>query len=137
METTDSLKVKIAQLQAEIEQLKLSQRLAAFSSATYLDYLNSQNTRENSFSTHFTLDKSITEHELKLQNAHFLTSTSHELNTPLTSIYASLQLISRLLKDSTESSVKVTQLVNLAQTQTLKLNQAVADLLNITDTGEA
>lgn len=134
METTHALKFKIAELQEELEQLKLSHRLAAFSSATYLDYVNCQEVRKNSFSTHFTLDKSITAQEFKLQNAKFLRTTSHELNTPLTSIYASLQLISRLLKDSTENFVKVTQLVNLAQAQTFKLNQTVSDLLNITDT---
>jgi len=137
METTDSLKLKIAELQAELEQLKLSHRLAACSSATYLDDMNSQDIRKNSFSTHFMLNKSMTGQEFNLQNADFLSSTSHELNTPLTSIYASLQLISRLLKHSTESSAKVTQLVKLAQKQTMKLNQAVADLLTITSAGEA
>jgi signal transduction histidine kinase/DNA-binding response OmpR family regulator len=59
----------------------------------------------------------------------FLSIASHELKTPLTSIKAYVQLLSRALK--TNVNPEVSAYIDKAQTQIYKLNELIADLLDI------
>jgi signal transduction histidine kinase len=59
----------------------------------------------------------------------FLSIASHELKTPLTSIKAYVQLLSRALK--THKNTKISTYLDKAQSQIYKLNELIGDLLDI------
>lgn len=133
MENSHSLKSKISALQEEVKQLKLSRNQAIEDKSICMHYINHNYIHEldNEWSSIIYLN--LTDQTIKRKQDAFINLTSHELNTPLTSIKMSLQLISRLLKSGLQAPKKVNELVAIAEKQTLKLNQAVVTLLNSTE----
>ncbi len=67
--------------------------------------------------------------QIEKKKDEFLSITSHELKTPLTSVKAYIQLISRSLKD--HQSDKIKGYIDKAQLQVGKLNELISDLLDI------
>ncbi|MFC5284664.1 ATP-binding protein [Pedobacter alpinus] len=67
--------------------------------------------------------------QIEKKKDEFLSITSHELKTPLTSIKAYIQLLSRSLKNHESEQIK--GYIEKAQLQVGKLNELIADLLDI------
>jgi len=67
--------------------------------------------------------------QIEKKKDEFLSITSHELKTPLTSVKAYIQLLSRSLKD--HGSDKIKGYIDKAQLQVGKLNELISDLLDI------
>lgn len=67
--------------------------------------------------------------QIEKKKDEFLSITSHELKTPLTSIKAYIQLLSRSLKNHESEQIK--GYIDKAQLQVGKLNELISDLLDI------
>ncbi len=67
--------------------------------------------------------------QIEKKKDEFLSITSHELKTPLTSVKAYIQLLSRSLKD--HGSDKIKGYIDKAQLQVGKLSELISDLLDI------
>nr|WP_294894345.1 ATP-binding protein [uncultured Pedobacter sp.] len=67
--------------------------------------------------------------QIEKKKDEFLSITSHELKTPLTSVKAYIQLLSRSLKDHESAQVK--SYIEKAQLQVGKLNELISDLLDV------
>jgi signal transduction histidine kinase len=67
--------------------------------------------------------------QIEHRKDEFLSIASHELKTPLTSIKAYVQLLSRALK--THENTQVLTYIDKAQSQIYKLNELISDLLDI------
>ncbi len=67
--------------------------------------------------------------QIEKKKDEFLSITSHELKTPLTSVKAYIQLLSRSLKDHESDQIK--NYIEKAQLQVGKLNELISDLLDI------
>ena len=68
--------------------------------------------------------------ELNAKKDDFITVASHELKTPLTSIKASLEIISRIYK-ADPLSVQIPKLLSTANANVGKLGNLIKDLLNV------
>jgi PAS domain S-box-containing protein len=81
----------------------------------------------------YTIIEDITEQRLlKLHKEDFISVASHELKTPITSLKANLQLMSRLLKGQTLAKEKMIEMTQNAEKHVLKLGYLVNDLLSST-----
>jgi PAS domain S-box-containing protein len=81
----------------------------------------------------YTIIENITEQRLlKLHKDEFISVASHELKTPITSLKANLQLMSRMLTGETFSKEKILEMSRNAEKHVLKLNYLVNDLLSST-----
>jgi len=81
----------------------------------------------------YTIIEDITEkRNLLLQKEEFIAVASHELKTPITSLQATLQLISRIVNNENEVTENLKKLVGNAEKHTTRLNHLVGDLLNST-----
>lgn len=67
--------------------------------------------------------------QIEKKKDEFLSITSHELKTPLTSVKAYIQLLSRSLKNHESEQIK--SYIEKAQLQVGKLNELISDLLDI------
>ncbi len=67
--------------------------------------------------------------QIEKKKDEFLSITSHELKTPLTSIKAYIQLLARSLKNHESAQIKT--YIEKAQLQVGKLNDLISDLLDI------
>lgn len=67
--------------------------------------------------------------QIEKKKDEFLSITSHELKTPLTSVKAYIQLLARSLKN--HESVQIKTYIEKAQLQVGKLNDLISDLLDI------
>ncbi len=68
--------------------------------------------------------------KIALQKDEFISVASHELKTPLTSLKASMQLLSRVMEVNRESE-KVPALMDLANTNLTKVVRLTEDLMNV------
>jgi len=81
----------------------------------------------------YTIIEDITEQQLlKLHKEEFISVASHELKTPITSLKANLQLMSRLLTGETPPKEKIVEMTRNAEKHVLKLSYLVNDLLSST-----
>jgi len=81
----------------------------------------------------YTIIEDITEkYNLRLQREEFISVASHELKTPITSLQATLQVISRMVNGGNENTENLKKFVANAERHTSKLNHLVGDLLNTT-----
>jgi PAS domain S-box-containing protein len=81
----------------------------------------------------YTIIEDITDQrQLKLYKEEFISVASHELKTPITSLKANLQLMSRMLKGDSLSKEKMVEMMRNAEKHVLKLNYLVNDLLSST-----
>ena len=81
----------------------------------------------------YTIIENITEQRLlKLHKDEFISVASHELNTPITSLKANIQFMSRLLKGKTPAKEKMIEMARNAEKHVLKLSYLVDDLLSST-----
>lgn len=81
----------------------------------------------------YTIIEDVTEQrQLKLHKEEFISVASHELKTPITSLKANLQLMSRMLKSEELNAERLTQMTRNAEKHVLKLNYLVNDLLSST-----
>jgi PAS domain S-box-containing protein len=81
----------------------------------------------------YTIIEDITEQRLlKLHKEEFISVASHELKTPITSLKANLQLMSRLLNGETLPKEKMIKMTHNAEKHVLKLSYLVNDLLSST-----
>jgi len=81
----------------------------------------------------YTIIEDITEQQLlKLHKEEFISVASHELKTPITSLKANLQLMSRLLTGETPPKEKIVEMARNAEKHVLKLSYLVNDLLSST-----
>lgn len=67
--------------------------------------------------------------QIEKKKDEFLSITSHELKTPLTSVKAYIQLLSRSLKNHKSEQIK--SYIDKAQLQVGKLNELISDLLDV------
>lgn len=67
--------------------------------------------------------------QIEKKKDEFLSITSHELKTPLTSVKAYIQLLSRSLREHESDQIKT--YIEKAQLQVEKLNELISDLLDI------
>ncbi|QJD97197.1 PAS domain-containing protein [Mucilaginibacter robiniae] len=74
--------------------------------------------------------KKLQDSELEQLKQDFITTASHELKTPLTSLKASLQLLNRLM-DNDLTDTKQQLLLNKANTNLNKLASLIEDLLSV------
>jgi PAS domain S-box-containing protein len=81
----------------------------------------------------YTIIEDVTEqHELKLHKEQFISVASHELKTPITSLKANLQMMSRMLKSETKVTEQLTKMTHNAVRHVTKLGYLVSDLLSST-----
>jgi PAS domain S-box-containing protein len=81
----------------------------------------------------YTIIENITEQRLlKLHKEEFISVASHELKTPITSLKANLQLMSRILNGEILPKGKLIEMTRNAEKHVLKLNYLVNDLLTST-----
>ncbi|MDB5121765.1 MAG: hypothetical protein JWN56_2983 [Sphingobacteriales bacterium] len=81
----------------------------------------------------YTIIEDCTErHDLRRQKEEFISVASHQLNTPITSLKARLQVMNRMLGNENDVSTKFRKLSQEAETYTTKLGYLVGDLLNLT-----
>jgi signal transduction histidine kinase len=81
----------------------------------------------------YTIIEDITEQRLlKLHKEEFISVASHELKTPITSLKANLQLISRMMEKETPDMVQMVKMTHNAERNVIKLNYLVDDLLSST-----
>jgi PAS domain S-box-containing protein len=81
----------------------------------------------------YTIIEDITEqHQLKLHKEEFISIASHELKTPITSLKANLQLMSRVLKSESMVTDQLIKMTNNAEKNVIKLGYLVNDLLSST-----
>jgi PAS domain S-box-containing protein len=81
----------------------------------------------------YTIIEDITEQrQLKLHKEEFISVVSHELKTPITSLKANLQLMSRILKGETWVTEHLVKMTQNAEKHVTKLNYLVNDLLSST-----
>ncbi|MDN3550196.1 ATP-binding protein [Mucilaginibacter aquaedulcis] len=81
----------------------------------------------------YTIIEDITEkYNLRIQKEEFISVASHELKTPITSLQATLQVVSRMIAGSGEITDNLKKLMASAERHTTKLNHLVGDLLNST-----
>jgi PAS domain S-box-containing protein len=81
----------------------------------------------------YTVIEDVTEQRmLRLHKEEFISVASHELKTPITSLNASLQLMSRMLKDKTIANEQIIKMTENAEKHTHKLNYIVNNLLSST-----
>lgn len=73
--------------------------------------------------------------QLEQQKDDFIGIASHELKTPLTSLRASFQVLSRLIK-ADATSPKLPALIEQSMHSLSKLNKLIEDLLNVTKINE-
>jgi PAS domain S-box-containing protein len=79
----------------------------------------------------YTIIEDVSErHNLRSQKEEFISIASHELKTPITTLKASLQLISRKMTKSPVVTDDMFKLCNSAERNVLKLTHLVDDLLN-------
>jgi PAS domain S-box-containing protein len=69
---------------------------------------------------------------LKQHKEEFISVASHELKTPITSLKANLQLMSRMLKTETTVTERLKQMTENAEKHVIKLGFLVTDLLSST-----
>jgi PAS domain S-box-containing protein len=81
----------------------------------------------------YTIIEDVTDQRLlKLHKEEFISVASHELKTPITSLKANLQLMSRMLKSDTLPKERMVEMTRNAEKHVLKLNYLVNDLLSST-----
>jgi PAS domain S-box-containing protein len=81
----------------------------------------------------YTVIEDITEQRLlKLHKEDFISVVSHELKTPITSLKASLQMMSRLLQRETIVTEQLAKMTQTAEKHVTKLNYLVDGLLSST-----
>ncbi|MGZ3750630.1 MAG: ATP-binding protein [Mucilaginibacter sp.] len=81
----------------------------------------------------YTIIEDITEqHRLKRYKEEFISVASHELKTPITSLKANLQLMSRMLNSETTVTEKQIKITQNAEKHAIKLGYLVNDLLSTT-----
>jgi len=68
--------------------------------------------------------------KIALQKDEFISVASHELKTPLTSLKASMQLLSRVM-ELNKTSEKIPKLMDLANTNLTKVVRLTEDLMNV------
>lgn len=81
----------------------------------------------------YTIIEDITEQRiLKQHKEEFISVASHELKTPITSLKANLQLMSRMLKNETDDKERLVKMTQNAERHVIKLGYLVNDLLSST-----
>ncbi len=81
----------------------------------------------------YTIIEDVSEqHQLKLHKEEFISVASHELKTPITSLRANLQLMSRILKTETQVTERLIKMTENAERHVIKLSVLVTDLLSST-----
>jgi PAS domain S-box-containing protein len=81
----------------------------------------------------YTIIEDVTEQRmLRQQKEEFISVASHELKTPITSLKATLQMLTRLLVTENLVPEKVKKLAQSAQVLTQKITHLVDDLLSLT-----
>lgn len=81
----------------------------------------------------YSIIEDITERrQLKLHKEEFISVASHELKTPITSLKANLQLMSRMIAKEGIDIVHMTKMTHNAERSVIKLNYLVDDLLSST-----
>jgi PAS domain S-box-containing protein len=78
------------------------------------------------------IDDVSEQHQLKIHKEEFISVASHELKTPITSLKANLQLMSRMLKTETSVTDRLIKLTENAEKHVIKLSFLVSDLLSST-----
>jgi len=78
------------------------------------------------------IDDISEQHQLKLHKEEFISIASHELKTPITSLKANLQLMSRMLKNESNVPERLTKMTENAERHATKLSFLVSDLLSST-----
>ena len=78
------------------------------------------------------IDDISEQHQLKLHKEEFISIASHELKTPITSLKANLQLMSRMLKTESNVPERLTKMTENAERHATKLGFLVSDLLSST-----
>ena len=81
----------------------------------------------------YTIIEDVTEQrKLKLHKEEFISVASHELKTPITSLKANLQLMSRLLNSGAPGTARLIKMTQNAEKNVIKLHYLVDDLLSST-----
>ena len=81
----------------------------------------------------YTIIEDITgQYKLRQQKEEFISVASHELKTPVTSLNATLQLLSRLLDKKEPELDRLRTLVRSAEKSSGKLSHLITDLLSVT-----
>ncbi|WP_158800098.1 ATP-binding protein [Pedobacter sp. L105] len=81
----------------------------------------------------YTIIEDISEqHKLRQQKEEFISVASHELKTPITSLYASLQVMNKLLSKAPGIDERIISIGKKTELHTIKLTNLVHDLLNTT-----
>jgi PAS domain S-box-containing protein len=81
----------------------------------------------------YTIIEDITEqYKLRQLKEEFISVASHELNTPVTSLMANMQLLNRILDREECTSEQVRRLTRNAEKSAIKLGHLLTDLLNTT-----
>ena len=78
------------------------------------------------------IDDVSEQHQLKIHKEEFISVASHELKTPITSLKANLQLMSRMLKTETSVTERLIKMTENAEKHVIKLGILVSDLLSST-----
>jgi PAS domain S-box-containing protein len=81
----------------------------------------------------YTIIEDITEqYKLRQLKEEFISVASHELNTPVTSLMANMQLLNRIMDREECTSEQVRRLTRNAEKSAIKLGHLLTDLLNTT-----
>jgi PAS domain S-box-containing protein len=81
----------------------------------------------------YTIIEDITEqYKLRQLKEEFISVASHELNTPVTSLMANMQLLNRIMDREECTSEQVRRLTRNAEKSAIKLGRLLTDLLNTT-----